>query len=350
MNVYFDNIIFAIQKSGGISVRWKELLAYTHQVGNLLDIRYINYNHSADNIYYADTLKLLPEERIIKRKYFCFTRLIDLEVKERTMFIFFSSYYRVSSNANAINVLTFHDCIQEFYGKGIKNKIAILIKKRVIKKSDYIICNSYTTKHDLIKVYNYPEEKISVIYSGVSPIFFKITNPLTKNKKILFIGSRAPYKRFDFVIELLKFNIELQLTVVGGGTFTPKERLLIAPIQNRIEHLFDIDETKLNEIYNTAYCLMHSSSYEGFGVPIIEAMQSGCPVVAYKCPAAEEIAAGGVLFFNNYDVVEVTSLINKLQDDNFRNALIEQALNISKTFSWEKTGKETINLLQQLSK
>jgi len=345
--IIFDNIILAIQNSGGISVRWKELMQ-TISKDKLVDESYfVMYNCSDRNLYYNEIAALIPKNRIISRKGHFLSRVIDFKINMKDKFIFHSSYYRVSSNKNAINVLMFHDCIQEFHGSGIKNTFAIRMKKRAVSKASHIICNSYTTKKDLMSVYNYPEKNISVIYSGVSPNFHKLEG-IHKTKYLLFIGSRAPYKRFDFAIELLKINPDLKLRVVGGGSFSKSELKMILSVNERVEHLVGIDEIKLNEIYNSSLALIHASSYEGFGVPVIEAMKSGCPVIAYNCPVVKEIAREGVIYFNEYNALKVNVLISKLDNENFRNTLTKKAMDISKSFSWEQTGLQTIVLFKSL--
>lgn len=345
--IIFDNIILGIQNSGGISVRWKELIQSVTKNKIIQDSYFVFYDKCDNNLYHNEICDLIPAKRIIPKRIKLLTRILDFKIISNSKFIFHSSYYRVSSNINAINVITFHDCIQEFYGHGIRNFFVIQMKKRTVKKASHIICNSNTTKIDLIKVYKYPEKNISVIYSGVSPNFYKLEN-INKNKKLLFIGSRASYKRFDFIIELLKYNSTLELIIVGGGNFNANETKLIEPVKKRVEHLLGIDEFKLNEIYNSVHCLMHPSSYEGFGVPVIEAMKACCPVIAFNCSVVREIAKEGILYFNKYDVNIVDKLILDLNVKSSRDKLVNGGLKIAKSFSWDETGLQTIALFESL--
>ncbi|MBB3187176.1 glycosyltransferase family 4 protein [Microbacter margulisiae] len=348
MKIYLDNIIFSIQKAGGISIRWKELLSSISRSELQQAVYYIQYKNSSANIYDQEIKRMMPSDHMIQRKHYYFSRLFSLHLPEQEdKFIFYSSYYRVSSNRNAINVLTFHDCIQEFYMKGLQNKVAIFMKRRAVKKADHIICNSYTTKRDLMAVYNYPEQQISVIYSGVSPCFFPMDSTIRPNS-LLFVGSRAAYKRFDFVIALLKHNPGWRLTVVGGGDFSKRELALMTEVRNRVEHLQGITESRLNELYNAATCLIHPSQYEGFGVPVVEAMRAGCPVVAFACPAVKEIAGEGALLFDRYDVHVCSQLIDSLQNVEIRKKLQKKAFIVAQKYSWEKVGCETVQLLQNI--
>lgn len=346
--IIFDNIIYSLQKSGGISVRWKELIQSIQQSNLFNESFFVFYKKSSNNLYYDETLSRIPPNKIIWRVFHLFTEIMNFKSNETKKFIFHSSYYRLCSNKNAFNIITFHDCIQDFFGKGIKNYFVIQMKKRVVKKADHIICNSYTTKKDLLKLYLCDENKVSVIYSGVNPIF-KRRNGVIKNNTILFVGNRAPYKKFDFVIDVLNYNKQLKLTLVGGGKLTKKELKLIEPVKDRIEHFLGINEEELNLLYNESICLIHPSLYEGFGVPVIEAMKAYCAVVAYKTPAVNEIGEDGVLYFEKYDVKQVNKLIvNLSQNKEFYSQVTETAFNIAKKFSWEKTGIQTIKLLEQI--
>ncbi|MGC3977161.1 MAG: glycosyltransferase [Paludibacteraceae bacterium] len=197
-------------------MRWKELIDSIRESELYKESIFIFYEKNSSNLYSKETVKKISKSKIMWKKFYTFLRIMDYNTDINEKFIFHSSYYRVCSNKNAFNIITFHDCIQELFGKGIRNYFTIKMKKRIIKKADHIICNSHTTRNDLISLYRCDQNKVSVIYSGVNPVFQKIDN-IEKNNHILFVGSRASYKKFDFVIELLKDNENLNLTIVGGG-------------------------------------------------------------------------------------------------------------------------------------
>ncbi|MGC3977162.1 MAG: glycosyltransferase [Paludibacteraceae bacterium] len=118
-------------------------------------------------------------------------------------------------------------------------------------------------------------------------------------------------------------------------------------MNDRIQHLIGLSENELNLIYNKSVCLIHPSLYEGFGVPVIEAMKAKCPVLAYQCPAVNEIGLDGITYFKSYDTKSVNMLINSMM--NKENAeLTNKAYKIADRFSWEKTGIETINLFNKV--
>ena len=142
-----DNIIFYLQKSGGVSVVWYELISRL-LVERKFSVYFIEYKRIAQNIFY-NKLKILDRERIPLR-LLCLRIQRFLPIKlccmQKYPFIFHSSYYRYSTNPNAINITTVHDFTYEYYNKGLAKWLHCWQKYRAIRHSDHIICISENTK------------------------------------------------------------------------------------------------------------------------------------------------------------------------------------------------------------
>lgn len=344
MKIYSDNIIFSLQKSGGISIYFYEIFKRFLRDG--VDFKMLDSGGRVDNIFYKNLLplkNLIPEKKRLLKK---FIRYSDTEIKSSDKFIFHSTYYRICKSKNAINVTTVHDFTYEKYFKGIKKKIHSYQKKRAILKSDLIICISENTKKDLM---NYiPEaknKKIEVVYNGVSEEFSRKENVendfdriYSSQKYILFVGARRGYKNFEIVLKIFsKLKNEYKLIFVGGEKLLNKEKEKIEKaIGKNYEHLIGINIEKLNSLYNYAFCLIYPSNYEGFGIPILEAMRAGCPVLAYENSSIPEISGPSLLMKNNL-VEEYLEKIEELKSNERRKELIRKGVDFSKNFSWEKT-------------
>lgn len=352
MQIIYDNIIFSLQKAGGISHYWCEMIRRLQTYENIVFFDFNNNNNICRNKLNIKTEKetfLLPQ--IIR--YFPFTK--KLQPKS----IFHSSYYRITLQPYVVNITTVHDFIYEKYIKGIKAKVHTYQKKMAVTHSDGIICVSNNTKNDLLTFYPFiDEKKIKVIYHGVSENFKKLENSknflsgkfeiLKNTKYILYVGDRSSYKNFNILIDLIKLLSDFCLVVVSSKEFDKKEVKQIEEIKEKVFIYNKIDNNELNMLYNNAYCLLYPSSYEGFGIPILEAMKAGCPVIATKKSSIPEVAGDAGLLVDEIKVDNFINMIKLLENKEVRNKLILKGLEQSKQFSWDKCFEETYNFYQEI--
>jgi len=263
---------------------------------------------------------------------------------------------RYSFQKNIIKVITIHDCGYE-YGimqSGLKRTIHLFFKKIAIKNCDAIICVSHNTKNDLIYFYSdiIKNKPIKVIHNGLDEIYFnsnKLKFNSSHDKYILYVGNRSSYKNFDSLVKAFQFLTKYKLILVGVGPLSPEHtELLNYYLLGRFNYLKNISETELIGLYSNAFCLVYPSSYEGFGLPIIEAMACGCPVIACKNSSIPEICNGAALLIDNPNPVFISDSILKLEDEKVRNDLIKAGkLNVS-SYSWEICANKTIEFYNHL--
>lgn len=352
MKITYDNIIFSLQKAGGISIYWTELIK--RLVQNEKEVSF--YESENKNIFRKELHIKTQKESNVNLKIL---RYLPFMKKLHKKSIFHSSYYRVSLQKDIVNITTVHDFTYEYFRSGLAKYIHVWQKGFAIKKSDGIICVSENTKKDLIKFYPMIDEsKIKVIYNGVGDEFINLENPkeyltdeferLKDKKYILYIGDRSSYKNFDIAIEVLKKLNNYSLVVVGGQEFSKDELENKIDIKDRVFHFRGIGGDKLNTLYNNAFCLLYPSSYEGFGIPISEAMKAGCPVVSTNISSIPEVAGDAGLLVDEIEVENFIDEIKKLEDTKFRSELIQKALEQSKKFSWDKCFEETYSFYQEV--
>lgn len=350
--IYLDNIIFSLQSVGGISIVWYELLKRILEY-NVFDVKILDYEEGGNNIFRN---KLKIDEKCILNDYrrlpIILERYKKLNIKENHKFIFHSSYYRTCNNKNAINITTVHDFTYEYYRKGLGKFINCKQKHDSIRKSDYIICISQNTKKDLL--YFLPdikEEKIKVVYNGVTDDYFILKESskdwyFEKYPYALFVGSRVNYKNFELSVKAIaKTNLNL---IVVGNKLTDTELVFLKKyLSNRYIHLENITNKKLNELYNSAFCLLYPSSYEGFGIPVIEAQKAGCPVIAYNASSIPEIIGDKSLLINQLSIPEILNKIEKLYNSESRNRIIHNGLINAARFSWDKMFTDIISIYNE---
>ena len=142
---------------------------------------------------------------------------------------------------------------------------------------------------------------------------------------------------------------DLLLTCVGGGALTEFEINLINKlIPKRVTHLNGVPDDILNTLYNSAYCLAYPSSYEGFGIPVLEAMRAGCPVVAFNGSSIPEVAGDAALLIDELNVDALREAILRLQSEDFRNFLRTKGFNQAARFSWEDTFDKTKEIYETI--
>lgn len=359
MKIIYDNIIYSLQKSGGGSVYWSEL---SKRLNAQEDIQVVFYDQkeSNDNLF-RKGLKLrnikIEDFLILKiRRYLNFTP----PIREKS--IFHSSYFRISKSPNAINVTTIHDFTTEKFRKGIARWVNLQQKKYAVKNSQGIICISENTKKDLLHFFpNTDESKIKVIYNGVSEDFFFIEKEFDIREKdnrfaniedkkfLLYVGHRTAYKKFDIALDAaVQLKDKYQLVVVGEPFSEQEKQKAEKLMGERCIQLSKLSNEKLNELYNRAFALLYPSSYEGFGIPVIEAMKTGCPVIATRYSSIPEVARDAAILLENMDVHHLKEAILKLENPNLRKELREKGFLQSTKFNWDKTFEEYIAFYKQL--
>jgi mannosyltransferase len=338
MKIIYDDIVYSLQRSGGISLYWSQLEKYLEQDVHLL------YANAEKNIFYR-----LPTGILIKKDgNIVLERYKNVSVSEKEPFIFHSSFYRYCKSKNAINITTVHDFVSIEYGHGLKALVRKIQRNNAIYHSKGIICVSENTKNDFLKYFPDYKGLIKVIYHGRMDSDYTKLDILKRNT-VIFIGGRSGYKNFNYALKLLQRLPQLTMQIIGGGSLNAKEiALLNTYIPNRYEYYQALSNTELNIKYNGAYFLLYPSLYEGFGFPVIEAQAAGCPVVCCHVSSLPEVGGDAALYISGKDIESDIREISRLYDENVYKSYVEKGLINCRRFSWEKCAKETYNFYQEV--
>src|SRR3990167_3559873 len=266
-------------------------------------------------------------------------------------------------------LVTIHDLVQ-FDNRDYVNW-KIKIKFLGIKHANKIIAISHSTKNEIIEKLKIPEEKISVIYNGYNDKVFnnkeliqakEIQRKLTNGREnfLFYLGTYTEYeprKNIDFLIRvfaqyLKKYNSDIYL-VLGGKTGQESERIKTLAkklgVEDKLIFTGFISEREVSAFYKTAQLFLFPSLHEGFGLPPLEAMASGCPVISSnKSSLPEVVGEGGILLEPDDQFLWVKEIGQILSNKNYSRKLIDKGLKQAKKFSWEKCAKETINIYQEI--
>lgn len=343
--VFLDNIIFSLQKHGGVSVLWGNVI--NKLLGENIETNFFEYNNCESNKIRSNLV--IPDSAIIHDSTpLIIERFKDLNIKTSTPAVLHSSHYRVSGNPKIKNVTTVHDFTYEFYFKGIKKNIHCWQKYKAIRNSDVIICISENTKRDLCYFLpDTPKNKIKVIYNGVSNEYFPLNSKLDEFRDyILFVGGRQTYKNFEFAVSCAK-SIKKKLLIVGSPLNEKEKRILFKELgPNGFRIILYPSDKELNYIYNSVDCLIYPSLYEGFGIPPIEAQKAGCPVIAMNSSSIPEVVGSRDILLNSSDISEFKKSYAFIEEN--RRSIIEIGLENAKRFSWEKMSQEYVEIYKSL--
>lgn len=369
MKIFFDDQIFKLQRFGGISRYFTEVIFH---INKHTDHQAICPFVSTENFHYLERighkvsfvhqLKRMLTLRFSKKRtarYFAranqkqITRALSRGDFDLFVPTYYDPYFLPYLNEQPF-VLTVYDMIHEIFPDlFVKEDQTIAHKALLIERANHIIAISESTKNDILKFYpNTPETKISVVYlsqSLTAPEQIELDLPA---QYILFVGNRGAYKNFDFffkaIAQTLKSNAKLYLVCAGGNDFNQDEKALIASYSLTAQVIQrNFKDSELATYYLNAICFVFPSKYEGFGIPVLEAMSCGCPVVLAHHSSFPEVAADAGVYFeldNPEDLNEkVSSLIF---DQELRQAYAIKGLAQAKKFNWQKTADDCLAIFK----
>jgi len=340
--IAIDGIIFSLQKQGGISVYFRKLLDY-------LKSQRVQTTLTLDGPVRQGVSGCGAEVSVMRRR----ARFLERYRSCRALpgaSVFHSSYYRRSNDGNLPTVVTVHDFIYERFSRGPRRWVHTMQKHNAICAAHAVICISESTRQDLLEhlgVRN--EQAIHVIHNGVSAIFRPVALTPSSALYVLYVGLRGGYKNFALVLKAMEFLSDFELHCVGGGPLQPGELAGVPDsVASRVRHVGFVDDETLNVLYNQAVCLVYPSSYEGFGMPVVEAMRAGCPVVSVECKAVMEVGGNALTIAEGLDPRALADAILKTTSSD-RAGLIERGLSVAQAYSWEKTHARTLEVYRSLA-
>jgi glycosyltransferase involved in cell wall biosynthesis len=270
-----------------------------------------------------------------------------------------TSFFEATLGDQRSQVVTIYDMttfiFPEQRGREVSEKLSNRTIK-VIRKAKKIIAISESTKRDILKfVPAVAAEKIKVIHLAANNIFRK--DKSKKKNIILSVGTVEPRKNLKkLIVAYKKLPQELKnkykLYIVGANGWNNSDIYQEAKQEvkaSRIVFKNFVSDKNLVKLYNQAKIFIYPSVYEGFGLPILEAMNCGTPVITSKISSLPEVAGNAALYINPRDEEDITKNITKLlKNSKLQKKLIKAGFKQAKKFSWEKTARETLKVYQEV--
>lgn len=330
IKVQFDDIVYKLQAFGGASVYWREMTARV-----MKDSRFQAFRNQPSRY-----LRCIPTYSSAD--------------------IFHSSHFRVSPLGKAKNVSTVHDLNYElgYVQAGVSSKLNTLERKCSYFTADALICISLSTKQELLEVYPELARRcpIYVIHHGFSD--FNQIRPQEPERQltypyVLYVGARKGYKCFTdalsgfYLSNIWREGVKLVCT---GADFEVDELSMIDEygLSDAVVFAGNVHQSCLSSLYRQAHCLLYSSVHEGFGLPLLEAMNYDCPVIACNTSCIPEIIGEAGILVQPHAVEEISKAIIALQDGLFRLKKIEMGRKQAGLFSWEKSAQAHMNVYEDI--
>lgn len=370
MKILLDPQIFNQQTYGGISRYYTEIFS---ELEKREDVEVVLPIYYTDN-FYLKTSNLLSKNKILVSFYNLLSffkistktlrkkkseKLLKQVCQDNNYDVFVPTYYNpyfIDLIGEKPFVLTIYDMIHELFPEYFSNDPYRVTehKKELIYKATRIIAVSHNTKKDILRIFpDIDSEKIHVIYHGSSIKIKEYSKVNLPKNYILYVGSRADYKNFRFLVSaikpILKENPDLVLLAAGGGEFKDDEINYIEDkgLSRQIKQK-NFEEDQLGHFYKNAKVFVFPSQYEGFGIPVLESMACGCPIILSNSASFPEVAGDAGIYFDTTSEEDLRSKIRMLlDDDNLRTQFSEKGLEQVKKFDWKVAAEQCLEVYRQ---
>lgn len=348
-----------------------------HKVGvSVYTLQLLSYfkKHATKDIQFVIFLRIAPRSELPRESEFYTYKIVSgpllwsqlflpfhlwtRKLRKKNIDVFFSPAHYIPRFCPFKTVVTIHDLSYLYFPEEFLKKDLYQLREwttYALKKSSSVIAVSKTTKKDLIKEYKIPEAKINVVYNGYEGHFpatkkafqIKIDDPY-----ILYVGTIQPRKNVQTLIKsfaLFKKNHpEFKLVLVGKKGWLTENIFASVPKDMKDDIMFTgyVDDEEKNELYRKAFCFVLPSLYEGFGIPLLEAMSHHCPVISSFSSSLTEVGGEACLYFDPKSYTDLEEKLETLfENKELRSEMIAKGNKQITRFSWEKMGKETLDIL-----
>jgi len=364
-HVVYSPEIFSWQKTGGVSRYFAELIPAVMDSGWSVDVRAGLYSNvfleQLRNTGMVSGYDVSCYGKLEKpgRTLLLLANSLVFNLQSNKNCVVHQTYYSPFARRNGRLVVTVYDLIHEKLSIVQQGRGSTVARCASIQAAEKIIAISEATRNDLLDYYDIPPDRVEVIPLGV-----RMPEVLPSQEEkcektppyLLYVGMRNGYKNFDKFVRAYAVSPQLRstfrLVCFGGGRFSAEELNLYS----RLKVIDSIDwlegnDTLLSKYYMNATMLVYPSLYEGFGLPVLEAMANGCPVACSNTSSLPEVGVDAAYYFSPDDVDSMRDTIERaISDRSMLKAKIQDGYQRAKSFSWQETARKTINVYSQVLK
>ena len=359
VRVAFDEQIFAIQRHGGISRVFAEL-AHEFEVNPEHGVQLQPVNAPIINEYVLRDSTTADHLVVRPGRHWATTIARSMARRRHTgpADIVHSTFYlprMLKDYPQAQRIVTIYDMIPEMFPQSRRRLDFLTRKHEYVRAADHVVCISESTKRDLLQIYPDVAAPVSVVHLGVGPDFHPDAMPLPSfpENYVIHVGVRQNYKDgntlFRAFAHIASGYRDLQLVLVGGGVITAQEKQLLIDlgIETRVTQT-TLREPDLPGAYAHARMCVFPSRYEGFGLPALEAMACGTPVVLCDSSSLPEIGGDAAWYFAPGDDVVLAKQMAMIMDDlKAAQDRARQGLDRAASFTWTNSAAKLADVYRQ---
>ena len=366
--------MFSHEREGGISRVFREVVPLMAEMDpNVSFLLYLRQKLRSQRLPESKSIAYQHEPSLKPWKWFFHRTKVQKVFLERAYRrakpdLFQSTFYSIPNSISTPVVITVHDMLDELY-VGVENTLPhwkqIQLKSQCIARADLIFSVSHCTTNDILKFHDIDPQKIVTVHHGIGPPFRVIDDDEKKQRFLtrhrlfrpffLYIGTRSYTKNFMGLLRAFtefKSKNDIDLVVVGGEEeLKPWERDVITKksLANHVKYIHWLSDDDLVLAYNTAKAFVYPSLYEGFGLPLLEAMACGTPVIASRTSSIPEVAGEAALYFNPHEGEDIIRAMNDVLDSSTALSIADKGRERVKEFSWQNTAQKMLEAYKQLA-
>lgn len=365
MDVLIDGLAFDNHTQRGIGRMFQTILPLVCDLDPSISVRLFTHNPGNPSLpthASIQSTRILPLDRWLSpiqvwksTRYFARNAALTLHTHQQQDAVWHSTFFTHPLGWQGPTVVTVYDLINVIfpqYFRGWGYDLFRRIQRRSIESADRVIAISETTARDIKEHLDIPAERILCVPNGVATLFRRLDTidrqQLPTDKPyILYIGHRFHYKNFGLLAgAYCKWSHRADFDLVAvGSAWSSHERDIFqsAGVMNSVHTVSNAGDTQLVNLYNAAAAFAYPSLYEGFGLPLLEAMACGCPIVASRIPSSIEVAQDYPVYFEPTDIDGLLHALDQATHFQLTTEQRKLGNDVHKRYSWESTARGTLN-------
>jgi len=370
MKIVFDGDVFLWQKAGGISRFYREIFRRLPELCPDMDMTIVFAGKPvSETSEFRQNIRMFPNlSKNLKPWRFWHhvtpiinKKIADMRWRKMNPDVFCSTYY-TTPPVKAPSICVVYDMIFERFPEMFNDAGASMVKRnkiKAVKKAKKIICISESTKKDLVRLLSVSEGKCRVIHlAGFSKVQTRVVSAQNgADKFLLYVGDfGTAYKNFVFLLKSLAscqrdWADNIKLVVVASREPEESERKNFEDIlpSNRLRFVTNCGDDELVRFYQQCSAYVCPSLYEGFGIPVLEALSCGAPVVVSDRSSLPEVGGDVAYYFDPTSQKAFHNALERALSDGRKPEHVQKRIEHSRKFSWDKTAREFLEVIREVA-